>query len=223
MYHCSHCVQCFNSPLPHTLLHILQVYYLPPVGTQCLTVHTFRTMYIAIHIYCTEAMHPCRACYLIGLRDRSSSSPSSTAASKSDSHTTHTCVHIFPISPNCLLTKSVSSRWSDSILGLTTSDEKAHKYTVCVFDFDAAVELGEDDEMLPISQSNQVTLGLATSREGEIIIIICTSRFFKNYDSDIIYAVTTHLWVVIENCVNQFHINDSRLNMIMLAANCAGY
>jgi serine/threonine protein kinase len=31
-----------------------------------------------------------------------------------------------------------------------------HKYTVCVCDFDAAVELGEDDEMLPISQSNQV-------------------------------------------------------------------
>ena len=165
-------------------------------------------------------MHPCRACYLIGLRDRSPSSPSSTAASKSGSHTTHTCVHMFPISPNCLLTKSVSSRRSDSILGLTTSDEKAHKYTVRVCDFDAAVELGEDDEMLPISQSNQVILGLATSREGEII---CTSMFFKNYDNDIIYAVTTHLWAVIENCVNQFHINDSRLNMIMLAANCAEY
>ena len=104
---------------------------------------------------------------LVGLRDRLSSSPSSTAASKSDTHTTHTCVHIFPISPNCLLSGSVSSRWSDSILGLATSDEKAHKYTVRVCDFDAAVELGEDDEMLPNSQSNQVTLGLATSRERE--------------------------------------------------------
>ena len=36
-----------------------------------------------------------------------------------------------------------------------------HKYSVCVCDFDAAVELGPEDELLPISPSNQVgVLGL---------------------------------------------------------------
>ena len=43
-------------------------------------------------------------------------------------------------------------------------------YTVCVCDFDSLVKLGEDDEMLPNSQSNQVILGLATSHEGEISV-----------------------------------------------------
>ena len=31
-----------------------------------------------------------------------------------------------------------------------------HKYTVCVCDFDAAVEMDEEDKMLPISSTNQV-------------------------------------------------------------------
>ena len=31
-----------------------------------------------------------------------------------------------------------------------------HKYTVCVCDFDAAVELGPDNALLPISQSSKV-------------------------------------------------------------------
>ena len=33
-----------------------------------------------------------------------------------------------------------------------------HKYTVCVCDFDAAVEMDENNEMLPVSPSNQVFL-----------------------------------------------------------------
>ena len=33
-----------------------------------------------------------------------------------------------------------------------------HKYTVCVCDFDAAVELGPDNALLPISQSSKVQL-----------------------------------------------------------------
>ena len=46
-----------------------------------------------------------------------------------------------------------------------------HLYTqyTYVCDFDAAVELGEDDEMLPNSQV--ILIGLATSREGETITV----------------------------------------------------
>ena len=32
-----------------------------------------------------------------------------------------------------------------------------HKYTVCVCDFDAALEMGEQNQMLPISPTNQVS------------------------------------------------------------------
>ena len=43
-----------------------------------------------------------------------------------------------------------------------------HKYTVCVCDFNVAVELGEDDEMLPISQSNQV-IAISTFMQSKIV------------------------------------------------------
>jgi serine/threonine protein kinase len=35
-----------------------------------------------------------------------------------------------------------------------------HKYTVCVCDFDAAVEMDDENKMLPISSTNQVRVAL---------------------------------------------------------------
>ena len=46
-----------------------------------------------------------------------------------------------------------------------------HKYTVCLCDFDAAVELGEDDELLPISQSSQVALHCWASRAKPVQLV----------------------------------------------------
>ena len=50
---------------------------------------------------------------------------------------------------------------------------------MCVCDFDVAVELGEDDEMLPISQSNEA-IAISTFMQSINSIWVCVLMFDHN-------------------------------------------
>ena len=75
-------------------------------------------------------------------------SPISTTSSSSSSS-----ISLSPISASNILVKFHCGH--DNLLWCTCG----HKYTVCVCDFDAAVELSEDNELLPLSKSNPVSGG----------------------------------------------------------------